>query len=57
VTRLSKKSRKTKKINKDFVLLDYNDKAPFDAIILDTSRREHIYVEFEPTRMIIPIRI
>jgi hypothetical protein len=36
-------------VNKDFQLLDYNDKAPFDAIIWDSAKLRQIKTEFEPT--------
>ena len=36
-------------VNKDYLLLDYNDKAPFDAVIWDSARRSPINTEFEPT--------
>jgi hypothetical protein len=34
---------------KDYHLLDYNDKAPFDAIIWDSAKMKQINTEFEPT--------
>jgi hypothetical protein len=38
-----------KRINPGYVLLDYNDQAPFDCIIYDSTRREFISCELEPT--------
>jgi len=38
-------------ISKDFELVDYNDKAPFDAIVWDSAKRDQICTEFEPTLM------
>lgn len=39
------------RINKDFRLMDYNEKAPFDAIIWDDGEKKQINTEFEPTLM------
>lgn len=36
-------------ISKDYRLVDFNDHAPFDAIVWDSSKREQINTEFEPT--------
>jgi len=38
-----------KQLGKDFVLIDYNDQAAFDALLWDKTRRELVYTEFEPT--------
>jgi len=37
------------KIDKNYKLIDYNDKAPFDCIIYNSARRDFIYTELEPT--------
>lgn len=37
------------RLNRQYILADYNDKASFDALIWDTGRREFLYTEFEPT--------
>jgi Histidine kinase-, DNA gyrase B-, and HSP90-like ATPase len=39
------------RVNKNFQLLDFNDKAPFDAIIWDRAKMQQINTEFEPTLM------
>jgi hypothetical protein len=39
------------RVNKDFRLMDYNEKAPFDAIIWDEGEKKQINTEFEPTLM------
>lgn len=39
------------RINKAYKLIDYNDQASFDCIIYDTSKREFVYTELEPTLM------
>jgi hypothetical protein len=39
------------KIDKNYILIDYNDQAPFDCIIHDKGRREEVFTELEPTLM------
>ena len=39
------------KIEKNYKLIDYNDKTSFDCIIYDSAKRNFIYTELEPTLM------
>lgn len=38
-----------KRINPSYRLIDYDDQAPFDCIVYDSSRRELVFCELEPT--------
>jgi hypothetical protein len=38
-----------KKLNSSYLLLDYNDQAPYDCILYDKKRRDFVKTELEPT--------